>query len=141
MVWGVFLPINMDHTPPEKTQLSQVAAALPTLSPCRTRRPTSLACVASFSVRVDTLEVLHMEHLDRACASQKGREQLHCLLPSTRSSTSRRIRCICASSGNPVISDSSNSCFAGKILFCASVATPYPFKLMIQFYEVNLIFL
>jgi hypothetical protein len=26
-----------------------------------------------------------------------------------------------------VISDSSSSCFAGKILFCASVATPYPF--------------
>jgi hypothetical protein len=26
-----------------------------------------------------------------------------------------------------VISDSSSSCFAGKILFCASVATPFPF--------------
>jgi hypothetical protein len=63
-----------------------------------------------------------------ARASQEGREQLHCLLPSTRSSTSRRIRCICASSGNPVISGSSSSCFAGKILFCASVATPYPFN-------------
>jgi hypothetical protein len=52
-----------------------------------------------------------------AHASQEGREQLCCLLPSARSSTSRWIRCICASSGNPVISDSSNSCFAGKILF------------------------
>jgi hypothetical protein len=62
-----------------------------------------------------------------ARASQEGREQLHCLLPSTRSSTSRRFHCICASSGNLVISDSSSSCFAGKILFCASVATPYPF--------------
>jgi hypothetical protein len=114
----------MDHTPPEKTQLSQVAAALPTLSPRRTRGPSSPACVASFSVR----EVLHVEHLDRARASQEGREQLHCLLPSSRSSTSRRIRCIYVSSGNPVISDSSNSCFAGKILFCANVATPYPFS-------------
>jgi hypothetical protein len=57
---------------------------------------------------------------------QGRREQLHCLLPSTRSSTSRRFRCICASSGNPVISDSSSSCFAGKILFYASIATPYP---------------
>jgi hypothetical protein len=27
-----------------------------------------------------------------------------------------------------VISDSSSSCFAGKILFCASVATPFPFR-------------
>jgi hypothetical protein len=126
MVWVVFLPINIDHTPPEKTQLSQVAAALPTLSPRRTRGPSSPACVASFSVRVDTLEVLHLEHLDRTIASQEGREQLHCRLPSTRSSTSRRFHCICASSDNPVISDSSSSCFAGKILFCASVATPYP---------------
>jgi hypothetical protein len=56
MVWGVFLPINMDHTSPEKTQLSQVAAALLTLSPRRTRGPSSPACVASFFVRVDTLE-------------------------------------------------------------------------------------
>jgi hypothetical protein len=40
----------MDHTPPEKTQLSQVGAALPTLSPCRTRGPSSPVCVASFSV-------------------------------------------------------------------------------------------
>jgi hypothetical protein len=129
MVWGVFLPINMDHTPPEKARLFQEAVAPPTLSPRRTRGPSSLACVASFSVRVETLEVLHLEHLDwRATrASQEGREQLHCLLPSTRSSTSRRFRCICASSGNPVISDSSSSCFAGEILFCASVATPYPF--------------
>jgi hypothetical protein len=129
-VWGAFLPINMDHTPPEKTQLSQVAAALPTLSPRRTCGPSSPACVASFSVRVDTLEVLHLEHLDgrAARASQEGREQLHCLLPSTRSSTSRRFRCICASSGNPVISDSSSSCFAGKILFCSSVATLFPFS-------------
>jgi hypothetical protein len=66
-----------------------------------------------------------------ARASQEGREQLHCLLPSTRSSTSRRFRCICASSGNPVISDSSRSCFAGKILFCASVATPFPFSCLL----------
>jgi hypothetical protein len=29
---GVFLSINMDHTPPEKAQLFQVAAAPPTLS-------------------------------------------------------------------------------------------------------------
>jgi hypothetical protein len=28
---------------------------------------------------------------------------------------------------NPVISDRSSSCFAGKILFRASVATPFPF--------------
>jgi hypothetical protein len=63
-----------------------------------------------------------------ARASQEGREQLHCLLPSTRSSTSRRFRCICASSANLVISDSGSSCFTGKILFCASVATPYRFK-------------
>jgi hypothetical protein len=62
---GVFLPINMDHTPPEKIQLSQVAVALPTLSPHRTRGPSSSACVGSFSVRVDTLEVLHLEHLDQ----------------------------------------------------------------------------
>jgi hypothetical protein len=48
---------------------------------------------------------------------QGGREQLHCLLPSTRSSTSRRFRCICASSDNPVISDSNGNYFAGKILF------------------------
>jgi hypothetical protein len=27
-----------------------------------------------------------------------------------------------------VISDSSSSCFVGKILFCASVATPFPFS-------------
>jgi hypothetical protein len=130
-VWGVFLPINMDHTPPEKTRLFQLAATPPTLSPQRTRGPSSPVCVASSSVRVDILEVLHLEHLDRTsrtCKS-KGREQLHCLLPSTRSSTSRRFRCICASSGNPVISDSSSSCFAGKILFCASVATPYPFTI------------
>jgi hypothetical protein len=67
-----------------------------------------------------------------ARASQEGREQLHCLLPLTRSSTSRRFRCICASSGNPVISDSSSSCFAGKFLFCASVATPFPFNNMVS---------
>jgi hypothetical protein len=73
MVWGVFLPINMDYTPPEKIQLSQVAAALPTLSPRRTRGPSSLACVASFSVRVDTLEVLHLEHLDRTSRTCKSR--------------------------------------------------------------------
>jgi hypothetical protein len=60
MVWGVFLPINMEHTPPEKTQLSQAAAALLTLSHRRTREPSSPACVASFSVRVGTLEVLHL---------------------------------------------------------------------------------
>jgi hypothetical protein len=71
MVWGVFLPINMDHTPPEKTQLSQVAAALPTLSPRRTRGPSSPACVASFVVRVDTLEVLHLEHRDGSAASAR----------------------------------------------------------------------
>jgi hypothetical protein len=70
---GGFLPINMDHTPPEKTQLSQVAAALPTLSPRRTRGPSSPACVASFSVRVDTLEVLHLEHLDRTSRTCKSR--------------------------------------------------------------------
>jgi hypothetical protein len=34
-------------------------------SPHRTRGPSSPACIASFSVRVDTLEVLHLEHLDR----------------------------------------------------------------------------
>jgi hypothetical protein len=67
-----------------------------------------------------------------AHASQEGREQLHCLLPSTCSSTSRRFCCICASSGNPVISDSSSSCFVRKILFCASVATPYPFRMSTQ---------
>jgi hypothetical protein len=135
MVWGVFLPINMDHTPPEKERLFQVAAAPPTLSPRHTRGPSSLMCVASFSVCVNTLEVLHLEHLigRAARASQEGREQLHCLLPSTCSSTSRRFRCICASSGNPVISDSSSSCFAGKILFCASVATPYPFTVLMPF--------
>jgi hypothetical protein len=70
---GVFLPINMYHTPPEKTQLSQVAAALPTLSPRRTRGPSSPACVASLSVRVDTLEVLHLEHLDRTSRMCKSR--------------------------------------------------------------------
>jgi hypothetical protein len=63
---GGFLPINMDHTPPKKARLFQVAAAPPTLSPRRTRGPSSPACVASFSVRVDTLEVLHLEHLDWA---------------------------------------------------------------------------
>jgi hypothetical protein len=31
-----------------------------------------------------------------------------------------------------VISDSSSSYFAGKILFCASVATPFPFSLVID---------
>jgi hypothetical protein len=129
MVWGVFLPINMDHTLPKKTQLSQVAAALPTLSPRRTRGPSSPACVASFSVRVIPWRCcIWSTWIGRAArASQEGREQLHCLLPSTRSSTSRRFRCICASSGNPVIYGSSSSCFVGKILFCASVATPYPF--------------
>jgi hypothetical protein len=72
-VWEGFLPINMDHTPPEKDD-SQVVVAPPTLSPCRTRRPSSLVCDASFSVRVDTLEVLHLEHLDRTshtCRSRK----------------------------------------------------------------------
>jgi hypothetical protein len=129
MVWGVFLPINMDHTPSEKTQLSQVAAALPTLSPRRTRGPSSPACVASFSIPWRCC--IWSTWIGRAAhASQEGREQLHCLLPSTRSSTSRRFRCTCTSSGNPVISDSSRSCFAGKILFCASVATPYPFTIL-----------
>jgi hypothetical protein len=70
---GVFLPINMDHTPPEKAQLSQVAAALPTFSPRRTRGPSSPARVASFSVRVDTLEVLQLEHLDRTSRTCKSR--------------------------------------------------------------------
>jgi hypothetical protein len=70
---GVFFPINMDHTPPEKTRLFQVAAALPTLSPRRTRGHSSPACVASFSVRVDTLEVLHLEHLDRTSRTCKSR--------------------------------------------------------------------
>jgi hypothetical protein len=60
MVWGVFLPINMDHTPPEKARLFQVAATPPTLSSRRTRGPSSPVCIASFSVRVDTLEVLHL---------------------------------------------------------------------------------
>jgi hypothetical protein len=69
----VFLPINMDHTPPEKTQLSQAAAALLTLSARRTRGPSSPACVASFFVRVDNLEVLHLEHLDRTSRTCKSR--------------------------------------------------------------------
>jgi hypothetical protein len=129
-VWGVFLPINMDHTPHEKTQLSQVAAALPTLSPRRTRGPSSPACVLpSPYVWIPWRCCIWSTWIGRAArASQEGCEQLHCLLPSTRSSTSRRFRFICASSGNPVISDSSSSCFAGKILFCASVATPFPFS-------------
>jgi hypothetical protein len=67
---GVFLPINMDHTPPEKARLSQVVVAL---SPRRTRGPSSPACVASFSVCVDTLEVLHMEHFDRTSRTCKLR--------------------------------------------------------------------
>jgi hypothetical protein len=50
-------------------------------------------------------------------ASQEVREQLYYLLPSTRSSTSRWFRCIYVSSGNPVISDSSDSYFVRKILF------------------------
>jgi hypothetical protein len=54
----------MEHTPPKKDD-SQAAAAPLMLSPRRTRGPSSLACDASFSVRVDTLEVLHLEHLDR----------------------------------------------------------------------------
>jgi hypothetical protein len=70
---GVFLPINMDHAPPEKARLFQVAAAPPTLSPRRTRGPSSPACVAYFSVRVDTLEVLHLEHLDRTSHTCKSR--------------------------------------------------------------------
>jgi hypothetical protein len=73
MVWGVFLPINMDHTPHEKTRLFQVAVAPPTLSPRRTRGPSSPVCVASSSVRVDTLEVLHLEHLDRTSRTCKSR--------------------------------------------------------------------
>jgi hypothetical protein len=73
MVWGVFLPINMDHTPPEETQLSHAAVALLTLSPRRTRGPSSPACVSSFSVRVDTLEVVHLEHLDRTSRTCKSR--------------------------------------------------------------------
>jgi hypothetical protein len=80
---------------------------------------------------VDTLEVMHLEHLDRTSRTCKSRRTwATALLPSTRSSTSRRFRCIRASSGNPVISDSSSSCFAGKILFCASVATPFPFNIL-----------
>jgi hypothetical protein len=129
-VWGVFLPMDMDHTPPEKARLFQVAAAPPTLSPRRTRRPSSPVCVASSSyVWIPWRCCIWSTWIGRATrASQEGREQLHFLLPSTRSSTSRRFRCICASSGNLVISDSGSSCFAGKILFCASVATPYPFS-------------
>jgi hypothetical protein len=83
MVWGVFLPINMDHTPPKKTQLSQVVAALPTLSPRRTRGPSSPVCVASFSVRVDTLEVLHLEHLDQTSLTCKSIRTLATALSAT----------------------------------------------------------
>jgi hypothetical protein len=131
MVWGVFLPINMDHTLPEKTQLFS--------SSSRAAQRSLLVALADLAVRRASLPSPYVWIPWRCCiwstwigraahASQEGREQLHYLLPSTRSSTSRRFRCICASSGNPVISDSSNSCFAGKILFCASVATSYPFS-------------
>jgi hypothetical protein len=128
---GAFLPINMDHTPPEKARLFQVAVAPPTLS--------LLVALADLAGRA-SLPSPYVWIPWRCCiwstwigqatrASQEGREQLHCLLPLTRSSTSRRFRCICASSGNLVISDSSSSCFAGKkVLFCASIATPYPFS-------------
>jgi hypothetical protein len=130
-VWGVFLPINMDHTLPEKTQLFS--------SSSRAAQRSLLVALADLAVRRASLPSPYVWIPWRCCiwstrigraahVSQEGREQLHYLLPSTRSSTSRRFRCICASSGNPVISDSSNSCFAGKILFCASVATSYPFS-------------
>jgi hypothetical protein len=69
---GVSLPINMDYTLLKRDD-SQVATTPPTVSPRRTRGPSSPACVASFSVRVDTLEVLHLEHLDRTSHTCRSR--------------------------------------------------------------------
>jgi hypothetical protein len=119
---GVFLPINMDHTPPDRRCQRSILVALVDLAVWRVSLPSPY-------VWIPWRCCIWSTWIGRAArASQEGREQLHCRLPSTCSSTSRRFRCICASSGNPVISDSSSSCFAGKFLFCASVATPYPFS-------------
>jgi hypothetical protein len=51
----------------------------------------------SFIVRVDTLEVLHLEHLDESWVDVSNSTAL---LHSMHPSTLRRFRCNCASSGN-----------------------------------------
>jgi hypothetical protein len=78
---GGFSTINMDRTPPEKERLSSSSRAAN--SPRRTRGPSSPACDASFSVRVHTLEVLHLEHLDRTSHTCRSRRTLATALPAT----------------------------------------------------------
>jgi hypothetical protein len=128
MVWGVSPNKYGPHPSWIGTTLKQ--------QPRRQR--SLLVALADLAVRRATLPSLYVWIPWRCCiwstwigrttrASQEGCEQQHCLLPSTRSFTSRWFRCICTSIGNLVIYNSSSSWFMGsKILFCASVATPYP---------------
>ena len=94
----------------------------PTPSLVASRRPSSLESRRFLLVRVDTSEVLHLEHKTNrtrtprwtCCAwssrrstrvGRDGREQLYGTA-TTRKTTSSRFRCNCASSGNPVIYNS-----------------------------------
>jgi hypothetical protein len=125
MVWGDFLPINKYGPHPFlKRHYFQARTALPMLSPCRTRGPSSLAYDAS-SPFVWYLGGATSGELGQATHEGCGMRNCTTLLPSTRSSTSRQFHSNCASSGNLVIFDSNSSCFMGlKILFYAIIANP-----------------
>jgi hypothetical protein len=77
------------------------ATAHPTPALVVPRGPSSPEAQRFLPVRVDTSEVLHLEHKDEP-HEKDGREQLHGTT-ATRTSTSSRFHCTCVSSGNPVI--------------------------------------
>ena len=79
------------------------AAAHPTPAPTAPCGPSSPEARRFLPVRVDTSEVLHLEHKDKP---HKGDGRMTSQLHGTAMTcltTSSHFRCTCASSGNPVI--------------------------------------